>query len=100
MTPTFDQDLQDRLTRYAAIDSQSDETSPTAPSTAIQFDMSNLLVEELKGIGAQDVTHTLGSTTLNCTTLYYTKYHYTILYYTTIQHTVLYHTVIHHSALH
>ena len=58
MTPTFDQDLQDRLTRYAAIDSQSDETSPTAPSTAIQFDMSNLLVEELKGIGAQDVTLT------------------------------------------
>lgn len=58
MTPTFDQDLQDRLTRYAAIDSQSDETSPTAPSTAIQFDMSNLLVEELKEIGAQDVTLT------------------------------------------
>jgi tripeptide aminopeptidase len=58
MKTPFDQELQDRLTRYAAIDSQSDENSPSAPSTAIQFDMSNLLVEELKAIGAQDVTLT------------------------------------------
>lgn len=58
MKTPFDQELQDRLTRYAAIDSQSDENSPSSPSTAIQFDMSNLLVEELKGIGAQDVTLT------------------------------------------
>lgn len=58
MKTPFDHELQDRLTRYAAIDSQSDETSPSSPSTAIQFDMSNLLVEELKGIGAQDVTLT------------------------------------------
>lgn len=58
MKTPFDQELQDRLTRYAAIDSQSDENSPSSPSTAIQFDMSNLLVEELKAIGAQDVTLT------------------------------------------
>lgn len=58
MKTPFDQELQDRLVRYAAIDSQSDENSPTSPSTDIQFDMSNLLVEELKEIGAQDVTLT------------------------------------------
>lgn len=58
MKTPFDQELQDRLTRYAAIDSQSDENSPSSPSTTIQFDMSNLLVEELKEIGAQDVTLT------------------------------------------
>jgi len=58
MQDNFNQELQDRLVRYAAIDSQSDENSPTSPSTDIQFDMSNLLVEELKEIGAQDVTLT------------------------------------------
>ena len=44
MKTPFDQELQDRLVRYAAIDSQSDETSATTPSTATQFDMLNLLV--------------------------------------------------------
>jgi len=55
MTNAFDQELQDRLVRYAAIDSQSDENAPGSPSTEIQFDMLNLLVEELHSIGAQDV---------------------------------------------
>jgi tripeptide aminopeptidase len=55
MKTRFDQELQDRLVRYAAIDSQSDENSPTAPSTACQFDMLNLMVKELQEIGAQDV---------------------------------------------
>ena len=64
MKTPFDQELQDRLTRYAAIDSQSDETSPSSPSTAIQFDMSNLLVTELKEIGASDVTLTEYGTVL------------------------------------
>ncbi|MFT6456744.1 peptidase T [Pseudophaeobacter arcticus] len=58
MKTPFDQTLQDRLTRYAAIDSQSDETSPSSPSTEIQFDMLNLLVAELNQIGAQDVALT------------------------------------------
>ncbi|OIQ42642.1 MAG: peptidase T [Roseobacter sp. MedPE-SWde] len=58
MQDNFNQELQDRLVRYATIDSQSDENSPTSPSTDIQFDMSNLLVKELKEIGAQDVTLT------------------------------------------
>ncbi|MEC8014756.1 MAG: peptidase T, partial [Pseudomonadota bacterium] len=52
MTNAFDQELQDRLVRYAAIDSQSDENASGSPSTEIQFDMLNLLVEELQSIGA------------------------------------------------
>lgn len=48
-------ELQSRLIRYCAIDSQSDEDSPTSPSTAIQLDMAHLLVQELQDIGATDV---------------------------------------------
>jgi tripeptide aminopeptidase len=58
MENSFDQELQDRLTRYAAIDSQSDENSSSAPSTDIQLDMLRLLQTELTEIGAQDVTLT------------------------------------------
>ncbi len=54
----FDAELHSRLTRYAAIDSQSDETSETAPSTAIQWDILRLLRDELAEIGATDVTLT------------------------------------------
>ena len=55
MRTEFDSELEERLLRYAAIDSQSDETSSTQPSTAIQLDMSHLLVSELEAMGAQDV---------------------------------------------
>ncbi len=58
MTRKFDQELEDRLMRYAAIDSQSEETSPSTPSTPIQFDMLKLLQQELTEIGAQDVEMT------------------------------------------
>jgi len=51
----FVPELADRLMRYAAIDSQSDDDSPTAPSTAIQLDMQHLLMRELTEIGAKDV---------------------------------------------
>ncbi|MGC1503000.1 MAG: peptidase T [Sulfitobacter sp.] len=51
----FDSELEARLVRYAAIDSQSDESSARQPSTDIQLDMSRLLVAELTEIGAQDV---------------------------------------------
>ncbi|MBE9638348.1 peptidase T [Salipiger pacificus] len=44
-----------RLVRYAAIDSQSDEDSPSSPSTAIQLDLLRLLETELAAMGAQDV---------------------------------------------
>tara|TARA_R110002049_G_scaffold23781_6_gene84735 strand:+ start:125533 stop:126774 length:1242 start_codon:yes stop_codon:yes gene_type:complete len=55
MRSDFDDELEQRLLRYAAIDSQSDADSPTSPSTEVQLDMSRLLVEELRAMGAQDV---------------------------------------------
>ncbi len=59
MTRTqFDRELEERLVRYCQIDTQADEKSATSPSTAIQFNLLNLLVEELKEIGAQEVTLT------------------------------------------
>ena len=51
-------ELETRLTRYCAIDSQSDAASKTAPSTQIQLDMARLLVQELTEIGAADITLT------------------------------------------
>ncbi len=55
MTENFAPELEERLIRYARIDTQSDEVATTSPSTAIQLNLQNLLVEELKGIGAKDV---------------------------------------------
>ncbi|SFK65329.1 peptidase T [Shimia haliotis] len=51
----FNTSLQERLMAYCAIDSQSDEHSPTSPSTAIQFDMQRHLMAELEKIGASDI---------------------------------------------
>jgi tripeptide aminopeptidase len=48
-------ELEARLTRYAAIDSQSDEGSASAPSTARQLDILRLLRDELQEMGASDV---------------------------------------------
>jgi tripeptide aminopeptidase len=53
--PDFSAEVTERLVRYAAIDSQSDADSPSAPSTDRQFGMLNLLVEELQAIGAAEV---------------------------------------------
>lgn len=58
MTGIFDRELEERLVRYARIDTQADETSTTSPSTSKQYDLLNLLVDELREIGAQDVTLT------------------------------------------
>lgn len=58
MNPEILKELEERLVRYARIDTQSDEASTTVPSTACQFDLLHLLVDELKAIGAQDVTLT------------------------------------------
>lgn len=55
MRTEFDLELEERLVRYAAIDSQSDAESPSTPSTSIQFDMLNLLKAELEDIGASDM---------------------------------------------
>ena len=51
----FHAELTDRLIRYAAIDSQSNEDAPAQPSTAIQLDILRLLEQELIEIGATEV---------------------------------------------
>jgi tripeptide aminopeptidase len=55
VTTRFDSELEERLVRYARIDTQSDETSATSPSTGRQYDLLRLLVDELNGIGATRV---------------------------------------------
>ncbi|MDA3889026.1 MAG: peptidase T [Allgaiera sp.] len=55
MAETFDAELQDRLMRYAAVETQSDEDSPSAPSTEVQFDLLRMLQAELARIGATEV---------------------------------------------
>ncbi|MEY4984979.1 MAG: hypothetical protein RIR62_3245, partial [Pseudomonadota bacterium] len=53
--PDLTRDLEDRLVRYCAIDTQSDADSPSQPSTAIQLALARLLERELTGMGAADV---------------------------------------------
>ena len=48
--------LIDRFISYVTVDTESDPTSDTTPSTAKQWDLANALVEEQKHIGLQDVT--------------------------------------------
>lgn len=50
------QRLIDRFTGYITVDTQSDPTSNTTPSTEKQWNLANKLVEELKAIGLEDVT--------------------------------------------
>lgn len=45
----------DRFLRYVKIDTQSDPNSDTFPSSSKQFDLLNLLVEELKAMGITQV---------------------------------------------
>jgi tripeptide aminopeptidase len=54
-TSELDRELEDRLLRYVQIDTQSDETSPTSPSTRRQLVLLELLANELTSIGAADV---------------------------------------------
>src|SRR5262249_6937548 len=54
----FDRELEERLIRYARIDTQADASSPTSPSTGKQHDLLRPLADELKTPGAQDVTLT------------------------------------------
>lgn len=60
----FTAELTERLMRYCAVDSQSDENSLSAPSTAVQLDMARMLMAELADIGAEDVTLTEYGTVL------------------------------------
>ncbi len=47
--------LEERFKNYTRIDTQSDATSSTTPSTAKQFDLLRLLEKELKDMGAKEV---------------------------------------------
>lgn len=48
--------LLDRFLRYVKVDTQSDETSPTFPSTKKQLELSRMLCEECEQLGLEDVT--------------------------------------------
>lgn len=48
------QKVLEKFLRYAAIDTQSNESSDTTPSTMKQFDLGNLLVKELQELGIKD----------------------------------------------
>lgn len=50
------QNIINRFLKYVKIDTQSDATSSTTPSTIKQFDLANLLYKELQSIGLTDVT--------------------------------------------
>ncbi|WP_310558836.1 peptidase T [Flavobacterium sp.] len=50
------QQIIDRFISYVIIDTESDSSSETTPSTSKQWDLANKLVEELKVIGMQDVS--------------------------------------------
>jgi hypothetical protein len=41
-----------RFMRYAAIDTQSADDAPSVPSTAKQWELARLLVDELQGLGS------------------------------------------------
>ncbi len=58
MSSVFLNELEERFLRYVKIDTTADPTSSTSPSTQIQFDLLNLLADELKEIGVQDVSLT------------------------------------------
>ncbi|WP_029232203.1 peptidase T [Butyrivibrio sp. VCB2006] len=48
-------DVIEKFLRYVKIDTQSDDTTGTSPSTMKQHDLAKLLTEELSAIGASDV---------------------------------------------
>jgi tripeptide aminopeptidase len=49
------EDVLARFLRYVVIDTQSDPTATSYPSTAKQLDLSRLLVDELRAVGLEDV---------------------------------------------
>jgi tripeptide aminopeptidase len=50
------QEIIDRFTSYVKVDTQSDASSESTPSTPGQLTLANMLVEELKQIGMEEVT--------------------------------------------
>ncbi|HYJ64488.1 MAG TPA: peptidase T, partial [Parafilimonas sp.] len=55
MIENYQHTVTERFMRYVQIDTQSDPNSNTHPTTEKQKQLSNLLAEELKAIGLQDV---------------------------------------------
>ncbi len=51
---TYRQQLRDRFLRYVKVDTRSDESSKSSPSTEKQKDLSRMLAEELKELGCGD----------------------------------------------
>ena len=49
-------ELKERFLKYVAVDPQSSEESETFPSTAKQFDLLNMLADEMRTLGLTDVT--------------------------------------------
>lgn len=47
--------LQERLIRYAKVETRSDANSNTVPSTQTQFNLAHLLAQELETIGMKDI---------------------------------------------
>ena len=54
------ENILDRFLRYVAIDTQSDEESSSQPSTAKQWDLLNLLADELRAMGVKAETEEHG----------------------------------------
>jgi tripeptide aminopeptidase len=52
--PSFSHTVLDRFLRYVRIDTQSDASSPTCPSTEKQKDLGRLLAQELRDLGLAD----------------------------------------------
>ena len=53
---TNKQEIIERFLNYVKIDTQSDETSETTPSTEKQWDLANKLKDELQAMGMQEVS--------------------------------------------
>lgn len=49
-------EILDRFLKYVSIDTQSDDSSSSMPSTAKQFDLLTLLKDELQSLGLKDVS--------------------------------------------
>src|SRR5262249_42156202 len=48
------QNLLDRFCRYVRVDTQADESAKSYPSSAGQFDLGRMLVNELRAMGVKD----------------------------------------------
>lgn len=51
----YEPDVIEKFLRYVKVDTQSDDTTGTSPSTQKQHDLAGLLVSELSEIGASDI---------------------------------------------